>query len=169
MKRHLLIIGLLAAIMGGTGCNKINNKEVPAYTVRLDLSGPGVWNVYGVSGVGEYRSFNRPKGIPANFPYNVNTYTGYGGVLLMMALDASTGGYTPVAYDASCPVESSPNITVGVDSQSLDAVCPSCGSHYDVLQGSGGPKSGVAATSRLGLRIFRVRASSNGGYIITNS
>ena len=132
MKPHLLIIGLLAVIMAGTACNKINNKEVPAYTVRIDLSGPGVWNVYGVSGVGDYRIFNRSKGIPANFPYNVNTYTGYGGVLLMMALDASTGGYTPVAYDASCPVESSPNITVGVDSQSLDAVCLSCGSHYDV-------------------------------------
>ena len=38
MKPHLLIIGLLAVIMAGTACNKINNKEVPAYTVRIDLS-----------------------------------------------------------------------------------------------------------------------------------
>ena len=166
MKRIYLIALLLAALCS---CDSVNNKEVPQTMVRIDLGTYALWNVYGVSGAGDYRIFDRAKRIPSNFPYNANTFTGYGGVLLMMALDASTGGYTPVAYDASCPVESSPNITVGVDSQSLDAVCPSCGSHYDVLQGSGGPKSGVAATSRLGLRIFRVRASSNGGYIITNS
>lgn len=167
MTRFSIII-LALMLLALAGCDKINNKEVPAYTVRIDLSTYALWNTYGVAGVGDYRIFSRERGEPKNFPYNANTYTGYGGILLMMALNMSEGGYAPTAYDASCPVESSPNITVGIDATNFDAVCPRCGSRYDVLQGAGGPKSGVALTSRLGLRLYVVRQATSGGYIITS-
>ena len=144
MKPHISLLLIIASVgLLCCGCDKVNNKEVPAYYVRLDLSGYGLWNVYGVSGVGDYRFFDRAKGIPSNFPYNVNTYTGFGGILLMIGLDISTGNYGPVA------------------------VCPKCGSRYDVLQGSGTYISGPAATNRLGLRIYRV-TPNNGGYVITH-
>ena len=74
----LVAFGLLV------GCDKINNKSLPGYSVRIDLGEYGKWNTYGVHSLGEYRIFNRAKGIPSNFPYNVNTYTGFGGVLLFM-------------------------------------------------------------------------------------
>ncbi len=163
---RLVTLMLALVILGG--CDRINNKEVPAYTVRINLGTYALWNTYGVAGVGDYKIFNRGLGLPANFPYNANTFTGYGGVLLMMALNMNEGGYAPTAYDAACPVENSPNITVGIDAENFDAVCPKCGSRFDVLMGAGGPKSGVALTSRLGMRLYVVRQATGGGYIITS-
>jgi len=155
------------AVLLAAGCDKIDNKAVPNYTVRIDLGSYALWNTYGVSGLGDYRIFNRDKGLPSNFPYNVNTYTGYGGVLLMMGFETSSGDYAPLAYDLSCPVEVSQGVTVSIDSENFDAICSKCGSHFDVLQGAGGPKSGVALTNKLGLRSYRV-TPSNGGYMISN-
>jgi len=162
---HVALAALLLATH--TACDKIDNKAVPSYTVRIDLSGYALWTTYGVSGLGDYRIFNRDKSLPANFPYNVNTYTGYGGVLLIMGLNTATNDYSPLAYDLACPVEASQKITLSIDADNFDAICSKCGSHFDVLQGMGGPKSGVALTNKLGLRTYRVTAS-NGGYMITN-
>ena len=152
---------MIIMVAGATSCDHINNKTVPSFTVRIDLGNNALWNVYGVSGMGDYRIFDRNKGIPSNFPYNVNTYTGYGGVLLMMGLEE------PLAYDLSCPVEASPNITLSISSDKFEAVCPTCGSHYDPLMGAGGPVKGVAINNKVGMRQYRVMPS-NGGYIITN-
>ena len=167
MKHVNLIMLLIVAMLAG--CERINNKEVPSFTVRIDLGTYAVWNTYGGAGVGDYRYFNRDKHLPANFPYNVNTYTGFGGVLLMMGLDSSTGSYAPIAFDAACPVENRMDIIVAVDSENFDAICPQCGSHYDVLMGSGGPLSGPAITHKYGLRMLKVRTTGNGGYLITSS
>ena len=167
MKKISLILLLLVTTLAS--CEHINNKEVPSFMVRLDLSTYAVWTTYGVAGVGDYRYFNRDKKLPANFPYNVNTYTGYGGVLLIMGMDGSAGSYAPIAFDAACPVENRMDVVVGIDSGNFDAVCPKCGSHYDVLMGSGGPLRGPAITHKYGLRMLKVHSSSNGGYIITNS
>lgn len=160
--RQIIIFAVLgAAILATTGCDHIDNKAVPSFTVRIDLGGYALWNAYGVGGMGEYRVFDRIKGIPANFPYNVNTYTGYGGVLLMMGIDG------PLAYDLSCPVERSHDITLSIDPENFEAVCPKCGSRYNPLTGAGGPVKGVAINSKLGMRSYRV-TPSNGGYMITN-
>ncbi|MBR6247855.1 MAG: (2Fe-2S)-binding protein, partial [Muribaculaceae bacterium] len=81
---------------------------------------------------------------------------------------SSTGDYMPLAFDAACPVENMPNVSIGIDASTLEAVCPKCGSRYNVLNGAGGPLGGPALTQRYGLRIYKVRASQNGGYIITS-
>ena len=155
-----IIFALLILVMAAS-CDKIDNKAVPRFTVRIDLGSFALWNTYGVNGMGDYRIFNRDKRIPANFPYNVNTYTGYGGVLLMMGLEA------PLAYDLACPVESSQDVILSIDPDNLEAYCPKCGSRYNPLTGAGGPVRGVAITNKLGMRIYRV-TPSNGGYFISN-
>ncbi len=159
-KFFTLIIALLALTMASS-CDHIDNKTIPQFTVRIDLGGYAMWNTYGVSGVGDYRIFNRMKGIPANFPYNVNTFTGYGGVLLMMGIDG------PMAYDLSCPVEISQEIVLSIDNDNFEAVCPKCGSRYNPLSGAGGPISGVAINNKVGMRSYRV-TPNNGGYFISN-
>ncbi len=154
------MIALLTLVMASS-CDHIDNKAIPRFTVRIDLGGYAMWNIYGVNGMGDYRIFNREKGIPANFPYNVNTYTGYGGVLLMMGIDA------PMAYDLSCPVEASQDITLSIDNDNFEAVCPKCKSRYNPLTGAGGPVSGVAINNKVGMRAYHV-TPSNGGYFISN-
>lgn len=157
----LVVCGLLA------GCEKINNESLPNYPVRIDLGEYGKWNTYGVHSLGEFRIFNREKGLPSNFPYNVNTYTGFGGVLLFMGQDIN-GNPAPLAFDLACPVEHNAQVTVSIDSDNLDAVCPKCKSRYDVITGLGGPKSGMAIEEKVGLNIYKVRSTANGGYVITN-
>ena len=168
MKKWMCMLTAVLAILVLGGCDKVNNKEVPLYMVNLDLGTYAMWNTYGVAGVGDYRIFDRAKNIPANFPYNMNSFTGYGGVLLIMALDSSTGSYAPQAYDAACPVENRPEVTVGVDASNFEAVCPMCKSRYNVLTGMGGPISGIAHTNKYGLRPYKARPTDNGGYIISS-
>ena len=163
MRFHKIFLSLTAvtALLAFCACDHIDNKAVPAFTVRIDLGDYGRWNTYGVAGVGDYRVFNREKRLPSQFPYDVNTYTGYGGVLLMMGIDG------PMAYDMSCPVEVSQDITISIDENNLDAFCPHCGSRYNPLTGDGGPLKGIAINSKLGLRKYRVTPTM-GGYMITN-
>lgn len=159
------IIKTLAAIvvlLAASGCEHIDNKAIPNYTVRIDLGSYAMWTTYGVNGMGDYRIFDREKNIPSNFPYNINTFTGYGGVLLMMGMEA------PMAYDLACPVEASQSITLSINATNFEAVCPKCGSRYNPLTGAGGPLSGVAIKNKVGMRQYRVLANALGGYIITN-
>lgn len=155
-----MVLALLALVLGSS-CDKIDNKVVPSFVVRIDLGSIALWNTYGVSGMGDYRIFSREKQLPSNFPYNVNTYTGYGGVLLMMGLEM------PMAYDLSCPVEMSRDVILTINPDNFDAVCPRCGSRFNPLTGAGGPLSGVAINNKVGMRQYRVMPS-NGGYIIAN-
>ncbi len=160
-KRAFYILIVLVVLMTAGACEHIDNKTVPRFTVHIDLGGFAMWSTYGVNGMGDYRIFNREKRIPANFPYNVNTYTGFGGVLLIMGIDG------PLAYDLACPVEISPEVTLSINSDNFEAVCPRCNSHFDPLMGAGGPVSGVAINNKVGMRQYRVMAN-NGGYVITN-
>lgn len=163
MKKTCVIITVLILALSTMcgGCDTIDNKAIPNYTVRIDLSNQAIWNTYGVNGMGDYRIFNREKKLPANFPYNVNTYTGFGGVLLMMGIDA------PQAYDLACPVESSQSIILSINAENFEAVCPRCGSRYNPLTGGGGPVSGVAINNKVGMRQYRVNPI-NGGFFISN-
>ena len=154
-----LMAGILLALCGS--CDHIDNKAVPSMLVHIDLGNYALWNAYGVSGMGEYRIFDRDNHLPSNFPFNINTYTGYGGVLLMMGMDA------PMAYDMSCPVEASPTIRLSINPDNFEAVCSRCGSRYNPLTGLGGPVAGVAINNKVGMRQYHVYPS-NGGYVIAN-
>ena len=73
----------------------------------------------------------------------------------------------PMAYDLACPVEISQKITLSINADNFEAVCPRCGSRYNPLTGDGGPVAGVAINNKVGMRKYRV-TPSNGGYYISN-
>ena len=159
------------ALVALTGCDRLNNNSLPDYPVRINLGNYALWTTYGVVGVGDYRIFNRDKKLPANFPYDVNTFTGYGGVLLVMAQDINstmTGTIAPQAYDLACPMEGRGDVVVTIDGETMHAVCPQCKSEYDVFFQNGRGVSGTAASHNRGLNPYTVRATNNGGFIITN-
>lgn len=167
--KKIIFAALIALMTIGSSCDPVNNHEVPRYVVNIDLGNYALWSTYGVTGLGDYRIFSRARHLPSNFPYNANVYTGYGGVLLMMGFDGITSSYVPIAYDTACPVENQQDCNVGIDATTLEAVCPKCGSHYDVMMGGGGPISGRALTYKYGLRPYTVRESKSGGYIISSN
>lgn len=168
----LLLAGVSLACMLLCSCNSIDDDRIPDMPVAINLSTPDLWTTYGVADFGSYRMFIRQLSEPRNFPYNVGTTTGYGGVLLISAVDPFNGSAVlPMAYDLSCPVECKPDIRVrvAVDDMLPFAVCPDCGSHYDIMEQAGAPTYGPAKSRKLGLRRYDCYATQYGGYIIANS
>lgn len=152
-------------------CNTIDDNRVPNMAVSINLADPGLWNQYGVHGFGDFKYFIRPLAQPSGFPFSASTYTGYGGILLISGMDPFTNDTNaPLAYDLSCPVENRPETRVAINSDTFQAVCPACGSCYDVTMAGGAPTAGIALTGthKYGLRRYNVLRASFGGYIITN-
>lgn len=152
------IIALLAPLALLGACDSVDEDRIPALPVQIALNNPGLWVTYGVNAYGQHRRFVRETGEPANFPFTQTTYTGFGGILLIMGMDPfGAGAMMPLAYDLSCPVECEPNIRVAVDPATLEAVCPVCHSHYDVTVAGGAPTAGPALTGdvKYGLQRYR--------------
>lgn len=173
LKKGSLFLSLMALLSAVTACNQVDDDRIPSLPVYIDLSGSGMWNTYGVSGIGISRNFINYQGVlsPAGFSFTANTYVGFGGVLLVGGVDPYTSEpNVPLAYDLSCPVERSQTVRVAIDSDNLDAVCPVCGSHYDVIMAGGSPVSGPALTGKYkyGLRRYVCAPAQGGGYIIHN-
>lgn len=167
--RRSAIAALIAAAAMLTACDEVVDDRIPAMPVTILLSNAGSWNTYGVAAYGQYRYFIKELRQPANFGYTDQTFTGFGGVLLIGGVDPFNGNtLAPLAYDLSCPVECKPDIRVAIDPQTLDAVCPVCGSHYNVTSAVGAPVSGVAADGKhkYGLQRYSCRRTSFGGYDI---
>lgn len=60
--------------------------------------------------------------------------TGFGGVLVYHGLSSNgTGAF--FAFDAACPHEASANVIVDVDESAVYAICPKCGSKFELLNG----------------------------------
>ena len=148
-----------------SGCSSVDDDRVPLYDVYLRLDNYALWEKYGVFGYGDSRRFIRSERVPADYPYAITEFTGFGGILLVAGAD--NGDYSAVlAYDLACPVEAKPTVRVYVDDETFDAVCPQCGSRYNVCEGFGGPVSGPAAERKYGLRRYRALSGDMGGYII---
>lgn len=171
MKR-LACFMVAAACLTMAGCaDSVNNTRLPNFPVFLNLSGPGMWNTYGVGGVGMHREFVKDRQIPAGFPYLASSFTGYGGILLVGVDAASnfadaTWPYLPMAFDLSCPVEASQDVLVYVDESSFEAVCPKCHSRYTLMSG-GGPLAGPAVGFKYGLQPYRCSGTPMTGFTIT--
>lgn len=173
LKKGTLSLSLIAMLSVGFSCNQVDDDRIPSLPVFINLSGAGMWNSYGVSGVGISRNFINWQGTvsPAGFPYTATTYVGFGGVLLIGGVDPFTAEpNVPLAYDLACPVECSQTVRVFIDSDNLEAVCPVCGSRYDVVTAGGAPVGGVALTghNKYGLRRYVCQPDQSGGYIIHN-
>ncbi len=174
MSRLSLLIVVLMSVETGvslSGCQTVDDERIPNLPVSIDLSNAGTWNTYGVSGFGSSRRFIISLKQPTGFPYSTTSATGFGGVLLIDGMDPyTTSTDVPLAYDLACPVEMKSTVRVEVESELYHAVCPECGSTYDVTMGGGSPLSGPAAAGerKYGLRRYACYPSGSGGYIVTN-
>ena len=90
--------------------------------------------------------------------------TGFGGVLVFHGL-SSNGSDTFYAFDAACPHEASPNVRVAIDESAVYAICPKCGSKFEVLNGFGNPVAGPCAQEKQGLKRYKVSVERNKIYI----
>ena len=166
MRKYIFILASLCLAL--CACKKIDDETIPAMPVNIDLANIGYWTTYGVSGYGSFRYFNTETREPANFPFTAHTYTGFGGVVIICGFDFTTGDYNSVlAYDMACPVERQRDVRISIN-QDFKAVCPKCGSQYDVCEGAGAPTSGTALSRKIGLRRYSAIAR-NGGYVIVNT
>lgn len=173
MKSFFSTAIVAALICGISACHEVDDDRIPNFAVSINLADAGQWNTYGVSGFGSYQRFifTNNLRIPAGFPYTGMSATGYGGVLLIAGMDPFSGEtLAPLAYDLACPVEMKADIRVEIEGEMYDAVCPQCGSHYDVVMGGGSPKSGIAAAGdhKYGLRRYKCIPAGGGGYSLTN-
>lgn len=168
MRLYFLIALLsLLVVSSLTGCHTIDDERIPRMPVNIDLSNQGVWNSYGVTAFGQFNLFIIDQRIPAGFPYIYNSATGYGGVLLICGQNPFSGDVGPLAYDLACPVERLPSVKVYVNDD-LNAVCPDCGSIYNIIEAGGTPVSGPAKDMGYALSPYQCLATVNGGYFITN-
>lgn len=152
-------------------CNSVDDDRLPNLPVNLNLGDSGLWNRYGVAGFGLYRYFIPELKEPSGFQYAASSCAGFGGVLLIGGMDPFSGEMNvPLAYDLACPVECKPGIRVRVDDSTFEAVCPECGSKYDVTMQAGAPVSGPAADGnhRYALRRYQCVPAQYGGYLIVN-
>ena len=164
---HLISLAAICGISLLSGCNTNHDERIPNMAVNINLSDAGLWNRYGVSGFGIPQYFIKALKEPAGFAYLDRSMTGYGGVLLINGFDYRVNEVAPLSYDLSCPVERKPDIRVKVDPATFEAICPVCGSKYDVTMGSGAPVSGPAASDHYGLRQYKCIPNGS-GYIIVN-
>lgn len=172
---HLGIVILLSIFITilFPGCDTVDDDRIPNFAVNINLGDAALWNTYGVAGFGTNQRFVLAQGIrlPAAFPYSVQSATGFGGVLLINGMDPFTNSTdVPLAYDLACPVECKQDVRVEIEPELYTAVCPICGSKYDVTMQGGAPISGPAATGshKYGLRRYQCLPTSTGGYYITN-
>lgn len=161
--RYIQAVLLCAAALSAallSGCHHVDNKRTPPAAVWIPFQNQAMWDQYGVTGSYTYRYFIPQEKKPQGFFYTAVMRTGYGGILLVASAKAEA-----LAYDLSCPVENSPDVRVYIDEdQRYEAVCPKCGSHYDVFQSYGAPLSGKAAEIGYGLTTYMVGAGPNGEY-----
>ncbi|MBD5225791.1 MAG: hypothetical protein HDS68_07500 [Bacteroidales bacterium] len=163
MKTIKNIIFALTAAAGTllpAACHHVDNKRTPPAAVWIPFNTYADWETYGVHGAYTYRYFIPSEKLPQGFFYTAVMRAGYGGILLV---DDAKG--VPLAYDLSCPYENSPEVRVQImEDERYEAVCPKCGSHYDVFQSYGAPLSGPAAKQGYGLTNYMVGNGSNGEY-----
>lgn len=153
-----LIAGFIPA-----SCHRLDDDRIPPMAVNLVFNTVAEWNTYGLGGAMDWARFIREERIPSNYPYTALSYTGFGGLLLLMDVYGA-----PRAYDLACPVECRSNVRVTIDKESMLAECPECHSTYDVFTLAGYPVSGTAAERGYGLKVYYVGPGRSGEYMVVS-
>ena len=159
MNLRLLIVAFIA-VFSMISCHRIDNHRLPVSYVNLTFLTVGIWDVYGVTGAGQYREFILPEKKPAGFPYTAMSATGLGGILLV-----TTYAGVPIPYDLACPVECKSSIRVFVN-EAGEAECPHCHSRYDIFEKIGYPIAGRAAQEGWGLEVYNAHKGPQGEYLV---
>lgn len=162
MRVQARLIHLITAVIAGTvlsACSHIDDTRIPVRNVNVVFSTVAQWDVYGVTGAYSHKRFIRELKQPANFPFTANTYTGFGGILLVTDPMGN-----PLAYDLACPVEVKSDVRVFINDEYL-AECPECHSTYDVFSSYGAPVGDcLAFQHHYGLRRYTVMGGLAGDY-----
>jgi nitrite reductase/ring-hydroxylating ferredoxin subunit len=124
MKRYVLLLCLFIL-----ACEGLENP-IPNYPAHLDLD----------------LTFEDKalRDVPSSKAYtlkNINTNTeriGFGGILVVHAVDDQF-----YAFDMACPHEANRSTLIEADANTLSAVCPKCGTKYDIGFGGSGAPNGV--------------------------
>jgi len=150
MKYTSIIVCLFFFIL--SACDKKYNSNIPDFPVFLELD----LNF-------EDKDLLAPQAYKIFTPQNINQEierTGYGGVLVYHGLNntATTSYY---AFDISCPYEANKSAIIEVDDAAIYAICPKCGSKYELLNGIGNPVSGPSQQEGYYLKSYNVTTTGN--------
>lgn len=156
MRRGLSIVVSSILLSSLCSCHSVDDERIPVAPVNVVFSTVADWDVYGVAGAMQSRRFIRELKEPSSYPWTAQTFTGFGGILLVSDVMGET-----MAYDLACPVECKKDVRVFVNDEML-AECPGCGSTYNVLSLHGAPVGGSAAQNHYGLRTYHVGPPRNG-------
>ncbi|NLI72244.1 MAG: hypothetical protein GX361_05875 [Bacteroidales bacterium] len=103
-------------------CENDEQRRIPDVPVYLELDLTG-----------RYSTFRNPYDtVVYERSQIVKDYVGFGGILVNIGYD---GNY--YAYDLACPYEVNPSIRIYPDESGIKAVCRSCGSEFEIWNGTG--------------------------------
>ena len=139
--RRILTICCILMLTFSCGIEENPIPSVPVY-LNLDLNLEDK-ELRPIPSYKEYGSRNINPGLGER--------AGFGGVLVVHNVFDEFK-----AFDRTCPYEANPSITVEVDNEVLYAVCPKCGTKYDIA-GSGAPNG----SSKHYLRQYSVTINGN--------
>ena len=120
--RRLIFIFLMTVI--AVSCGDDYKSSIP--DVRFDFSCSLVQAEYSkLTTPGQFiKKTKNVHGIPV----------GYAGIIIGQSVYSD--GYTDLAFEAACPVEASRTVSINVQNDGLGkAICPSCGTTYDLNNG----------------------------------
>lgn len=147
MKKHFYIAPFILFLLAFLSCAKEETRISLPYApvnFKIDVIADKI-DFFG------YATFERPR--------LMGEFTGYSGLLVFRNQDG-----TLFAYDLCCPHEKNKYITVKPNTIG-EAVCPVCGSVYEIWTGLGNVKSGAGTQP---LQTYRVLPISESVYRIQN-
>lgn len=146
MRKFISLLILFCAL----SCSKTEHSYFPSYPVYLELD--LTFEDKDLNGVMAYKEYilGKTSGLGAT------ERTGLGGILVYHSVD----GYH--AYDLACPNETQASVRVEMDDDAIYAVCPKCGSKYNVYEASGNRVEGPATR---GLKQYQTALSGTKLYV----
>lgn len=140
-------IFVLFAFFSCENDDQLRIPDVPVY-LELDLNGR----------FSTFRNAYDTVVYDHNTPKTVKDYIGFGGILVNVGYD----GRTYFAYDLACPYEVDQGIRVYPDESGMKAVCRSCGSEFEIWNGTGMVSK---PPSKWNLKRYKTRVSNGIVYV----
>ena len=128
MKRFLFCLLILFVC----SCSKFEESDIPYAQVYLEIDLRFGDN--DLVGMYHHKSITKAR--------TAGERTGFSGVLVVCGID-NYGNAAYYAFDLCCPHEAKKNIIIEADNAGK-AICPECGTEYDIGYGTGAPTKGVS-------------------------
>jgi hypothetical protein len=141
MRRILIICCIL---ISAASC-KVEENPIPRVAVYLNLD--LTYEDKELKTIPSYKEYTAK-----NINIGIGERAGFGGILVV---HDHLGQYK--AFDRACPFEATSSVTVKVDDDILYAVCPKCGTTYEIGLSNGVP----SGKSKHGLRQYNVVLNGN--------